>query len=252
MFPLMQIRNLNMAFGGLQAIKDFDLSIDEGELWGLIGPNGAGKTTLFNLISGIYKPDRGHIHYKGENIAGLKTDKIAAKGIVRTFQQTLLFSNLTVFQNVLVSTHLQCEIAFWSSLFSTSVYKKRKKGALSQASELLDFVGLNHVKHELTSNLPHGYQRSLGVAMALAAKPRLLLLDEPMTGMNHEETQSMMDLIQKINQFGITILVVEHNMKAIMGICKRVVVLNFGKKIAEGYPEEISKDETVIEAYLGS
>lgn len=248
----MEILKLSKAFGGLMAISEFDLSVSQGELLGLIGPNGAGKTTFFNVVSGVYRPTKGRIICRGKNITGLGPDKIAAQGIVRTFQQTLIFSNHTVLQNVLVATHLQSKLVFWPALFNTSNYQERERKTSLRALELLDFVGLVHVKQELANNLPHGYQRVLGVAIALAANPFILLLDEPMTGMNQEETEAMMDLVKKINQSGTTVLIVEHNMKAVMSICSRVVVLNFGQKIAEGSPEEISKNEAVIQAYLGT
>ncbi len=234
------------------AISELDFSIDEGELLGLIGPNGAGKTTLFNLISGFYRPTSGQVLYRGEDLTGLRPDLVSAKGIVRTFQHTILFSNVSVLQNVLVGTHFLAHLKFWPALFNTGGYREREKKTLDRALELLHFVGLDHVKDEIAHNLPHGYQRSLGVAVALAANPRVLLLDEPMTGMNQEETKQMMELVKKINQGGMTVLIVEHNMKAVMGICNRVVVINFGRKIAEGVPQDIIKNEAVIEAYLGA
>ncbi len=248
---LLQVRNLTKKFGGLPAIRDLDLEVRKGEILGLIGPNGAGKTTLFNVITGVYPPASGSIIYKGEDITGLRTDKSAAKGIVRTFQLTNLFHNFTVLHNILVATHLQSNLGFWSTLFSAPGSRKREKQVLGRAIDILQFVGLEGVKDELAKNLPHGYQRSLGVAIALAVNPELLLLDEPMTGMNLEETKSMISLVKKIQEFGVTILLVEHNMKAVMRICDRIAVINFGCKIAEGSPEEISKNRDVIEAYLG-
>jgi len=252
MNKILETHRLTKIFGGLQAISDLDLSVYEGELLGLIGPNGAGKTTFFNLVSGFYKPTKGHIIYRGEDITGLRPDKVAEKGIVRTFQQTVLFSNTTVLENVLVATHLQSTMGLWPTILNTSRYRTREKTALNRAFELLDYVGLGEVKEELSSNLPHGHQRSLGIAIALAANPRFLLLDEPVTGMNQEETEAMMDLIKRINESGITVLLVEHNMRAVMGICERIIVINFGRKIAEGSPEEVSQNEEVIQAYLGA
>ncbi len=234
------------------AISELDFSIDEGELLGLIGPNGAGKTTLFNLISGFYRPTSGQIVYRGEDLTGFRPDLVSSKGIVRTFQHSVLFSNVSVLQNVLVGTHFQSRLRFWPALFNTRGYREREKKTLDRALELLHFVGLDHVKDEVAHNLPHGYKRSLGVAVALAVNPRVLLLDEPMTGMNQEEIKLMMELVKKINQSGMTVLIVEHNMKAVMGICSRVVVINFGRKIAEGIPQEIIQNEAVIEAYLGA
>jgi branched-chain amino acid transport system ATP-binding protein len=249
---ILKIQNLSKSFGGLSAISKLDFVVDEGELLGLIGPNGAGKTTLFNLISGFYRPTSGQIFFKGEDLTGLRPDLVSTRGIVRTFQHSILFSNVSALQNVLVGSHLQAKLCFWSALFNTIANRERDKKTMDRALELLTFVGLDHVKYELACNLPHGYQRCLGVAIALAANPRVLLLDEPMTGMNQEETKMMMELVKKINQSGTTVLIVEHNMKAVMGICSRVVVINFGSKIAEGSPQEISKNAAVIQAYLGA
>ena len=252
MTKVLEIKKVCKSFGGLQAILELDLAVDQGELLGLIGPNGSGKTTFFNLITGVYKPTRGYINYRNKDITGLRPDQICAKGIGRMFQHTILFSNLTVFQNILVATHLESKLNFWHALFKTPIYKERERKAECRALEIMNFVGLESVKDELASNLPHGHQRSLGVAMALAAKPQLLLLDEPTTGMNREETEYMMDLVKKISNEGVTVLLVEHNMKVVMGICRRIVVLNFGQKIAEGSPEEVSKNDAVIQAYLGA
>jgi branched-chain amino acid transport system ATP-binding protein len=249
---ILEIKKVRKTFGGLQAIAELDLAIDQGEILGLIGPNGSGKTTFFNLITGVYPPTNGHIIYKDKDITGLRPDEICARGIGRMFQHTVLFSTLTVFQNILVATHLHSKLSFWHSLFNTPVHKGREKKAELRALEVMKFVGLEGVKDDLASNLPHGYQRSLGVAMALATDPQLLLLDEPTTGMNREETESMMELAKKISNEGVTVLLVEHNMKVVMGICRRVVVLNFGQRIAEGSPNEVSKNDAVIQAYLGA
>jgi branched-chain amino acid transport system ATP-binding protein len=249
---ILEIKKVSKSFGGLQAISELDLTIDQGELLGLIGPNGSGKTTFFNLITGVYKPTNGHIIYRNKAITGLRPDQLCAKGIGRMFQHTVLFSGLTVFQNILVATHLRSKLNFWHALFNTPIYKERERKAEFRALEVIKFVGLESVRDELASNLPHGHQRSLGVAMALVTKPQLLLLDEPTTGMNREETESMMELVKKISNEGVTVLLVEHNMKVVMGICRRVVVLNFGQRIAEGSPNEVSKNEAVIQAYLGA
>jgi len=249
---VLEISRLSKTFGGLTAISDLDCSLNEGEVLGLIGPNGAGKSTLFNLIGGVYRPTRGRIIFKGKDITGNRSDKVAARAIIRMFQHTVLFSTYTVFQNVLVATHVQCRPAFFPTLFNSSGYRKRERDARARAAELLEFVGLQGFGEELAPNLSHGHQRSLGLAIALAANPSLLLLDEPMSGMNQEETESMMALIKKISDSGVTVLLVEHNMRAVMGVCDRVLVLNFGRKITEGAPVEVSQDERVIQAYLGA
>lgn len=252
MSAILEIRNLNKSFGGLSALSELDLTVNEGEILGLIGPNGAGKTTLFNIITGFYSPTSGKIRYRGQDITGHKIHDVAAKGIVRTFQLTILFPHFTTLQNILVATHLYSGLGFWRVLFSTNGYRQKEKQVFQRVLEVIDFMGLTDVKDELAKNLPHGYQRALGVAIAIVANPRLLLLDEPMTGMNLEETKNMMDIIVKMRHREITVLLVEHNMKAVMGICDRIVVLNFGRKIAEGSPEEVSKNEAVIQAYLGA
>jgi branched-chain amino acid transport system ATP-binding protein len=219
---------------------------------GLIGPNGAGKTTVFNLLSGIHKPTKGKVVFKGENITGLKPNKAASKGIVRTFQATNLFQEMTALENVLVAHHIHIRSGLYGVLFNTAFARRGEKEIQQRAIEILESMGLGSVKDESAKNLPHGHQRALGISMALAADPELLLLDEPVTGMNPEETMSMMKIIERIRDRGKTLLVVEHDMKAIMGISDRLIVLNFGKKIAEGLPEEIKKNRDVIEAYLGS
>ncbi len=252
MSTILEIKEVSKSFGGVQAISKLDLSVEQGELLGLIGPNGSGKTTLFNMISGVYRPTEGRIVYRGGDITGLRPDKLCAKGIGRMFQHTVLFSSLTVLQNILVATHLLSKLNFCHALLKTSAYQKREREAAMRASEVLNFVGLSSAKDELANNLPHGHQRSLGVAMALATGPQLLLLDEPTTGMNQQEAESMMELVRKISRSGVTVLLVEHNMRVVMGICKRVVVLNFGHKIVEGSPDEVSRSKSVIEAYLGA
>jgi len=248
---VLEIRGLAKNFGGLVAVNDLDLDVQSGEMLGLIGPNGAGKTTVFNLITGFFPPSRGRITFKGEDITGYKPHLVAQKGIVRTFQLTTLFETRTVLENMLIAFHLESRSGFWTPIFNSSATREREKEILGRAMEILDFMRLTHLKDEVASNLPHGHQRSLGIALAMAVSPELMLLDEPVTGMNPDETIAMMDLINKIRERGVTILLVEHDMRAVMGLCERITVLNFGKKIAEGTPDEIRENRDVIEAYLG-
>jgi len=250
--PLLEIKGLTKAFGGLMAVKDLTLEIQKGEIFGLIGPNGAGKTTVFNLVSGMLPCTRGKIFYDGTLITGLSMHQIARKGLVRTFQLPTLFNNFTVLKNVLMGMHLQAEVNLWNSFFDTVHGKTRENGVLDRALGILQEVGLADRKDELASNLPHGHRRILQVAIGLGCEPGLLLLDEPMTGMNVQEVGEMMGLIKKLRERrGITIVIVEHNIRAVMGLCSRIAVLNFGQKIAEGTPGEISQNEAVVRAYLG-
>jgi branched-chain amino acid transport system ATP-binding protein len=228
------------------------LDINKGEIVGLIGPNGAGKTTLFNVISGFYKPSKGTILFKGEDITGRKPHEIASLGLVRTFQGNMLFHNFSVEKNVLVGCKLDAVGNCWKRLFAKSSVMWKEQDMSPKVEEILELFGLTSVKKELAGSLPHGYQRALGVAIALAAEPQLLMLDEPLTGMIAEEIETMMSHIKKIHEEReTTILLVEHNMRAIMGLCERIAVLNFGGKICEGSPSEIQKNSAVIEAYLG-
>jgi branched-chain amino acid transport system ATP-binding protein len=248
---LLEIRNITKRFGGLVAVSQLDFDVKGGEIVGLIGPNGAGKTTAFNMIAGTMRPTRGEIWFEDRKISGLKTNRIAAAGVVRTFQLTTHFSNMTVLENVVLGNHCRSGIGLWASLFNTPSARAKEEGSKDEALAILDFMGLKGHEGERAKSLPHGQQRCLEVAIALATKPTLLLLDEPLQGMNQEELRDMVGRIEKIRNQGITILLVEHNMKAVTSICNRLVVLNFGHKSAEGTPQEVMKNQQVIEAYLG-
>lgn len=248
---LLEVRNLTKHFGGLAALDGLDFDIHEGEILGLIGPNGAGKTTVFNMITGTLRHTRGEIRYMGRRLTGLKPHQIAELGAVRTFQITTLFGDMTAIQNVILGSHQKSGIGFWGALWDTRLAQSKESHSKEEAQEILEFMGLKDQEEELARNLPHGHQRRLELAIALAAKPKLLLMDEPLTGMNHEEVKDMLERINRIRKEGRTILLVEHNMRAVTSICDRIIVLSFGKKIAEGSPQEIIQNETVIEAYLG-
>jgi branched-chain amino acid transport system ATP-binding protein len=248
---LLETKSLTKYFGGLAAINDLDMEVLDAEILGLIGPNGAGKTTLFNLISSFFPPTRGEVRFKGELISGLKPHKVAQMGIGRTFQQSTLFMGSSVLDNVFTGLHMNYKTGLLSQFLHTPKARGEAKVIKAKALEILKYMGLAALKDELAQNLPHGHQRILSICVALAANPELLLLDEPVTGMNPGETEQTIDLIRQLRDMGITIVVVEHDMKAVMSLCDRIVVLNYGKKIIEGPPEEIRENREVIEAYLG-
>jgi branched-chain amino acid transport system ATP-binding protein len=248
---LLETKELTKYFGGLAAVSHLDIYVNQGEIVGLIGPNGAGKTTVFNLITGVLRPTRGEIIFDGQDITGKKPHLIAKIGIGRTFQLASLFADFNVLENIVASFYLYPKSGFWEAMFNTSAYRKKEEYILNQAREILQLVGLDKVKDELAKNLPHGYQKVLGVARALAVKPKLLLLDEPIAGMTPSEIDFSLKAFEKMRSQGITILLVEHNM-GIMSLCDRIIALNFGQKIAEGSPEEVRQNEDVIQAYFGS
>jgi branched-chain amino acid transport system ATP-binding protein len=247
---LLELKGLSKHFGGLAAVNQFDMDVKQGEIVGLIGPNGAGKTTVFNLITGVFPPTRGQVIYDGADITGKKPHKVAELGIGRTFQLNPLFGEFSVLQNVSASFHLHPRSSLLDIYFNTATYRRNEGYILEQSLEILRLVGLEHVRGELARNLPHGYQKMLGVARALATRPKLLLLDEPLAGMNPAEIEFTLTNIRKTKEQGVTILIVEHNMQ-ILELCDRVVVISFGQKISEGLPREVREDRGVILAYLG-
>ena len=249
---MLDVKDLSIEFGGLKAVSDFNLSIEDKQVVGLIGPNGAGKTTVFNMLTGVYAPTNGTIIYLGENIEGLKPYDITQKKICRTFQNIRLFSSLSVIDNVKISFNFRIKYNLLDSILRTPKFKKEEAEIEKKSLELLKAFNLAEKKDEFAKNLSYGEQRRLEIVRALAAKPSLILLDEPAAGMNPQETAELMELINWIkNEFHISVLLIEHDMKLVMGICDKVVVLDYGKKIAEGTPSEIKNNPNVIEAYLG-
>lgn len=248
---LLELLSLRKQFGELVAVDDVSLGIEEGEIRGLIGPNGSGKTTLFNSITGFIRPTRGKVIWQGHNITGQSSHTIAMKGITRTFQLTTLLKEMTALKNVIMACHLHTNMGLFEQFLRSARTHNKEKAVEEKAMGLLEIMGIADMKDEIAGELPHGYQRALGIAIALATEPKLLLLDEPVTGMNPVEKKEMMDRVRMLRDSGITIMLVEHDMRTVMGTCEKITVMNFGKKIAEGSPEEVTKNKDVIEAYLG-
>lgn len=251
--PLLEVNKLCKNFGGLAAVQDLDMTINESEIVGLIGPNGAGKSTVLNMIDGTLPASRGTINFKGKNITKLPPYRRTRLGIARVFQRNVLFRSFTVVENVLLGFYLRSKNNVTEIVFKGPAARKQEETQYKDALEILQFFGLSQQANNLATNMPHGSQRALCLAIAMAAEPDLLLLDEPLTGMNVQETLSIMELIKKLrSEKGITCIVVEHNMKAVLGLCERVIVLDYGKVIAEGLSREVVEMPCVIEAYLGA
>ena len=251
---VLKTENLGISFGGLKAVSNLDLEIREGQLYGLVGPNGAGKTTVFNMITGVYKPTTGTFYLDGENLTGKTQETINHKGIARTFQNIRLFNNMTVIRNVLVGLHNQPEFkcGLFTSIFRLPKFFKTEKAMRERAKEILRIVGLEEERNNLSCNLPYGKQRKLEIARALATNPKLLCLDEPAAGMNPNETADLMNIVRHIrDKYNVTILLIEHDMKFVSGLCDEITVLNFGTVLAQGSPDVALNDPEVIKAYIG-
>lgn len=249
---LLDVKDITKSFGGIHAVREVSLSIQQHSLSSIIGPNGAGKTTFFNLLTGIYKPDKGAINFNGHSLIGLRPDQVNKAGMARTFQSIRLFPNMTVIENVMVGNHSRLSVGLWSTLLRTSAFKEQEVQVRQKANELLRFVGLAGKGDEISRNLPYGDQRRVEIARALASDPQLVLLDEPTAGMNPNESADAMYLFRRIrDELGVTVVLIEHDMRVVMGISEYITVLDFGQKIAEGTPDTIRNNPHVIEAYLG-
>jgi len=253
MTKILEVNHVTKRFGGLTAVNDVSFAVNQGEILSVIGPNGAGKSTLFKLISSFLSTSSGDVRLAGERINNLAPHIVARKGVVRTFQETTIFRSMTVRENIIVSHHLRSRASLWGFFLGSKVAKADEQSFGQSADNIIDFLGLQAIRNELASTLPQGHLRALGMAIGLATDPKVLLLDEPFAGMNHDETMHMVDLVRRLrDERGVTVLLVEHDMPAVMKISDRIVVLNFGEKIAQGTPLEIQNNERVIEAYLGS
>jgi branched-chain amino acid transport system ATP-binding protein len=249
---LLDVHNLTKRFGGLLAVSKVDFTLEQGALASIIGPNGAGKTTFFNMLTGLYTPDTGTITFDTHSLVGKRSDQITALRLARTFQNIRLFGNMSVIENVLVGMHTRLRQNIPDALFRTRRFHDDEAAAHKRAEEILNYVGLQGAGNELAKNLPYGAQRRVEIARALAVEPKLILLDEPTAGMNPQETQDAMALFRRLrDDKGITVLLIEHDMRVVMGISERITVLDYGEKIAEGTPEQVRKNQHVIEAYLG-
>jgi branched-chain amino acid transport system ATP-binding protein len=247
----LDIDQLTMQFGGLVAVNNVSMKVEKGEIHGLIGPNGSGKTTIFNVLSGYYKPTGGRISFEGKKISGLPAHEITAVGFARTFQNMRLFSSMTVLNNVLVGMGHHAKTGLWEVIFNPMAVQREEKAFIDKAMKLLDLLGIADFATERATSLPYGHQRRVEIARALATDPKIILLDEPAAGLNDTETENLRQILMKIRDAGVTIFLVEHDMKLVMGICELITVLDYGKKIADGPCGVISKDPVVIEAYLG-
>ncbi|NLV72714.1 MAG: ABC transporter ATP-binding protein [Actinobacteria bacterium] len=249
---MLRVKGLTKNFGGLKAVGSVDLSIEPGQLVGLIGPNGAGKTTFFNLLTGYLRPSSGKVTFEGKNVTGKKPHYIAGRGMVRSFQQNAIFADFTALENLILAGHIHSGLNCWQAILKTKTCRRREREIYEKAEETLELVGIGDLANAQAGSLAHGHKRMLGIGLALMCEPKLLLLDEPLAGMNIAEVDDTLVLVRRLWEDGLTILLIEHNMRAAMSVCERFLVLNFGRTIAEGTPEEIRSNPEVVKAYLGT